>query len=472
MNKEKALRVLQFGEGNFLRAFVDWMIQKANDLLDLHISVVVVQPLAQGMAAQLKHQDCKYHVILEGIKDGQMIREIQRIDCVADAVNPYTDYDHYRHHFLHPELEVIISNTTEAGISRKAGDDIFTHPPASYPAKLVALLYDRFNHFEGDPDKGLSIICCELIENNGSVLKEIVLELASANDLSEEFLTWLHHSCSFCNSLVDRIVTGFPKDNIAAVQKELGTKDNLVVVGEYFHLWAIEGDEKTKSRLPLHEAGLNVLWLDDLKSFRDKKVRVLNGAHTALVPIGLLAGHETVKEAFSDKTVAHFIHQLISKEVLPNIKGDDMELQLFANEILERFHNPYIKHYLKDISLNSLSKWVTRIWPSLKDDYHRTGQLPQRLSVSLAALIILYASDHGLDFKANDTSQHFEDIQSIWSTPDSTDEKVVKILSKASIWGSEIAGFGELHHEVAKLTMKISELGIKEVITQLEVVNE
>lgn len=467
-NNKYAVKILQFGEGNFLRAFVDWMIQKTNAALNLNMGVVVVQPLATGMVEKLKEQNCKYHVILEGIKNGAAVREIQAVDCIVDAINPYSEYEQYKAYFLHPELEFVISNTTEAGISRLANVDVFAQPPVSYPAKMLALLHERFKHFKGDPNKGLSIICCELIENNATILKEIVLELAHENSLSPDFIWWINTSCSFCNSLVDRIVTGFPKDTIKSIQQELGSDDSMVVVGEYYHLWAIESDERTKAKLPFVDAGLNVLWLDELKTFRDKKVRVLNGAHTALVPVGLLFGYETVKQAFADKTIAHYIYQLIEKEVLPNIRGSKEELKKFADEILERFLNPYIKHYLKDISLNSISKWLTRNLPSLKDHFARTGTLPQRLTFSLAALLVLYSSENGVGFKANDTQSYIDVFQRIWSNTDLIDNKVKKILSVEEIWGSDLASFKELHEAVAANVTQILSVGIKEAIIQLE----
>lgn len=461
-------KVLQFGEGNFLRAFVDWMIQKGNDNLDLNMGVIIVQPLSSGLVSKLKAQDCKYNVVLEGVKNGQAIREIQAVDCIVDALNPYTEYAQYRDCFLHPDLELIISNTTEAGISRLDNVDITAQPPISYPAKIVALLHERFIHFSGDKDKGLSIICCELIENNASVLKEIVLELAAENDLSVAFVAWLEESCSFCNSLVDRIVTGFPKDTIKSIQAELKEEDNMVVIGEYYHLWAIEGDVRTQAKFPLQEAGLNVLWLDELKAFRDKKVRVLNGAHTALVPVGLLAGYETVKEAFADDDIAYFIHHLISDEVLPNISGDEQELKVFATEILERFLNPYIKHYLKDISLNSISKWVTRDWPSLKDTYARTAVLPQRLTFSLAALLCLYVNGKKVSFIPNDTTAHLEMILKVWHSDASLEDRVKEILCNKEVWGDEISNLQALPKAVSKHIHSIHELGLKVALKQLE----
>lgn len=465
IKKNLPIKFLQFGEGNFLRAFVDWMIQKANNELNLNMGGVIVQPLEYGMVDKLNEQDNTYHVILEGIKGGKAIRETQRIECVQDAVNPYAEYQKYKQYFLLPELEFIFSNTTEAGIAKVENEDIFAEPPASFPGKIVALLLERFEKYDGAVDKGLIFICCELIENNASRLHEIVIEIAKENKLGDEFLTWINSSCSFCNSLVDRIVSGFPKDKISEIQQELGFEDNMVVTAEYFHLWAIEGSQRVKEQLPLHKAGLNVLWLDDLKPFRDKKVRVLNGAHTALVPIGLLAGCQTVKEAFSNESIEKFIRNLIAQEVLPNIAGEKHELQAFANEILERFFNPFIKHYLKDISLNSISKWITRDYPSLIDFYNREGVLPQRLCFSLATLILLYCDGNKMGFTLNDTNSNVSVMIDIWNSDASLENQITQILAYEALWGNnlaEIKGLAEI------ISLNIRQIQLKGILTALK----
>lgn len=462
--RDLPIKVLQFGEGNFLRAFVDWMIQKANNELNLNMGVAIIQPLANGMVAKLKEQDCLYHVILEGIKDGKPVREIELIDCVMDAVNPYSEYKQYKQYFLNPELEFIISNTTEAGISRIENENIFAEPPVSFPGKIVGLLYERFKLYQGDPEKGLTFICCELIENNATILKEIVLELAVQNNLEANFTHWIESSCSFCNSLVDRIVTGFPKNTIAEIQKQLGYADNMVVTAEYYHLWAIEGNAAVQSKFSLDKAGLHVVWLDDLKAFRDKKVRVLNGSHTALVPIGLLIGHQTVKEAFMDEQIATFIREMIANEVLPSIEGNKAELTQFASEILERFFNPYINHFLKDISLNSISKWTTRNYPSLLDGFQQTGIVPQRLAFSLSALLVLYSPENNIDFKANDTQTHLDFISATWNSNLSLSDKVFQILSNKQIWGISLTEINGLSQIVTANIESITKNGISSAL--------
>ncbi len=461
-------KVLQFGEGNFLRAFVDWMIHKSNKQLGSDYGVVVVQPLANGMVDLLKKQDNLYHVMLEGIKDGKPVQETELVDCIIDSVNPYADYEAYKNYFLSPDLELVVSNTTEAGISRIDNEDIYAAPPKSFPGKICQLLLQRYEHFNGAADKGVTFFCCELIDKNATVLKEIVLELAEANKLEQGFIDWLNNNCAFCSTLVDRIVPGFPKDNIKQIQQDLGIEDNLVVVGEYFHVWAIEASKEIAEKYPFDKAGLNVVWLDDMTKFRDKKVRILNGSHTALVPVGLLSGYETVKEAFEDKDISAFINGMVETEVIPNIEGDKEALKEFAAEILERFFNPYIRHFLKDISLNSLSKWMTRDYPSMKDCFDKNGEVPAKLTFSLAALIALYKGEYNdLAFDIKDTAEHVEFIQNAWSSMESYTSLTETILSNSAIWGEDLTAIAGLKDKVAEYLEDIRENNIQSALKKV-----
>jgi len=442
------VKILQFGGGNFLRAFVDWMIHKANEAGMMNHGVVVVQSISQGRAELLKKQDCMYHVYLEGIKDKQAVKEITLVKSLIDVVNPYQDYETYQALALHPDLEIIISNTTEAGIRYEEGDDLTATPPSSFPAKLTALLYQRFLHFQGAADKGLLIICCELIENNGSTLREYVLKHADYQKLGDGFIDWIKRCCHFYNTLVDRIVPGFPHENIAAIQEELGFNDNLVVKGEYFHLWAIGGDSVIETRFPLHKTGLNVLFMNDIKAFRDKKVRILNGAHTAMTPIGLQLDCATVKDAFDTPIIEKFIRQLIETEVIPTINEDPQKLQQFAEKILERFYNPFIRHYLKDISLNSLSKWEARNFPTLKDSVEKLNQSAPLTRFSLAALLVLYSGKSEVAFTPNDTPEFVEFIRSSFD-PHNIRAWVSGIIRHPSIWTNELSAIADLEISVA-----------------------
>ncbi len=459
------MKIMQFGEGNFLRAFVDWMIHKANEQGVLNHGVVVVQPIDKGLADMLKAQDCQYHVYLEGIKDKKPVKEITKVTCIQDAINPYADYAKYEAYFLSPDLEIIISNTTEAGIRYEEGEDIFATPPASFPGKITALLYKRFQKFNGDKSKGLTLIACELIENNGSTLREYVEKHAKANNLGNDFLTWLHEACQFADTLVDRIVPGFPKENIEEIQAEIGEKDNLVVKGEYYHVWAI-APTAIQAKFPLDKAGLHVLFMDDIKPFRDKKVRVLNGSHTAMVPVGLQMGCKTVMEAFDNKIVEHFINTMVSEEVLPAIDGDPKELKTFAEGILERFYNPFIKHYLETISLNSLAKWETRDWPTVKDNHFKLGKTAKRCQFSFAALLVLYAGKSKIEFTPNDNAEQIAFIQNNFDVND-LEQSITKIVKESKIFLEDFSVVPDFIPNVTAHCKNILDMGMSEALTSL-----
>lgn len=427
------IKILQFGEGNFLRAFVDWQIDKANEAGVMNHGIAIVQPIDKGMAAMLEEQDCLYHVYLEGVKDKKPVKDIRLVKSVQCAINPYEDYAAYERIFLSPELEATVSNTTEAGIRYEEGDDLWALPPKSYPAKMTALLYKRFKHFAGDPTKGLCIICCELIENNGSTLREYVLRHAEYNKLGEEFISWVENHCHFCDTLVDRIVPGFPRENIAEIKEEIGFDDNLVVKAKFYHLWAIGGPgyEEVQRRLPLDRAGLHVIFMPTIKQFRDKKVRILNGSHTGMVPIGLQMGCQTVMDAFNTPDLEKFINTMVAEEVIPMIEENQAELQEFAAGILERFYNPYIRHMLKTISLNSLSKWETRNFPTVLDNWTKSGKVAEKEMFTFAALLTLYSGR--VDFTPDDTPEHVEFIRKVWNNDD-IDSTVRAIVENRNIW--------------------------------------
>ncbi|GAB6011212.1 tagaturonate reductase [Viscerimonas tarda] len=464
--KELPKKILQFGEGNFLRAFVDWMIDKANNTGVMNHGVVAVQPIAQGLAELLRKQDCMYHVYLEGIKDKKPVKEVALVKSIVDALNPYDQYAEYEKLFLSGELEMIISNTTEAGIRYEEGDDLNALPPKSYPAKMTALLYKRFKKFNGDPNKGLLVICCELIEDNGSTLREYVLKHAEANKLGADFINWVKTSIHFYDTLVDRIVPGFPRENIDEIKAELGFNDNLVVKGEYFHVWAIGGDPIIKEKFPLDKAGLNVLFMESIKDFRAKKVRILNGAHTAMDPIALQLGCQTVMDAFNIPEVEKYINEMVANEVLPVINEDPEELKIFAAKIVERFYNPYLKHYLKDISLNSISKWEARDYPTVYDNYKKLGKNANLAIFSFAALLVLYSGKSEVEFTPNDTPEFLQFIQ---STFDAKDIKawVSGIVNNRQIWKENFAEVPFFIDEVTKDVEAILGKGIKEALKEI-----
>lgn len=462
------VKILQFGEGNFLRAFVDWMINKANEAGKMNHGVAIVQPIAGGEFVRdlFSKQDNLYHVYLEGIKDKLPVKEVSLVKCITGVNNPYADYKTYESLFLGEELEMIVSNTTEAGIRYEEGDDINAEPPTSFPAKMTALLYKRFQKFNGDASKGLSIICCELIEDNGSTLRQYVLKHAAVNNLGSDFEKWVSTHCHFYDTLVDRIVPGFPKETINEIKEEIDFDDNLVVKGEYFHVWAIGGDSSIKQKLPLDQAGLNVLFMDDIRDFRAKKVRILNGSHTAMVPIALQLGCETVMDAFNTPEVEKFINKMVAEEVLPVIDEDPEELKKFAGKILERFYNPYLKHYLKDISLNSLSKWETRNFPTVKDNYSKLNKNAQLATFSFAALLVLYSGKAEVPFTPNDTPEFVEFIKSSF---DANNVKgwVGAVVNNKKIWKEDFAVSPFFVEEVAASANAILNNGMKAALATL-----
>lgn len=425
----RPVRVLQFGEGNFLRAFVDWMLQTANEKGVLDTSVAVVSPrFSENMSIKaLQQQQGLYHVILEGISNGEPVSCVKMIDVIECAFSPAVDPDRYRSVIESPDLRFVISNTTEAGIRYEPDSNCSLTSP-TFPAKIAALLRHRFNHFAGDKNRGLIFICCELIENNGSTLRDYVLRHAAENNFGSDFISWVDEACLFADTLVDRIVPGFPTDDHDALVQRIGFDDRLMVKGELYHIWAIGGRgwQQIQAELPLDKAGLNVLFMPSVKEFRDKKVRILNGSHTAMAAVALQLGCSTVKEAFDTPLLNNFISSMVANEVIPTIDENPDELKQFADGILERFYNPYIKHYLKSIALNSLSKWEARNFPVVADYSRMNGELPSHQVMSFAALMSLYAPGSG--FTPDDNEAHLAVIKQAWAEGGTTECVLRRIL--------------------------------------------
>lgn len=458
LKEEYPVKVLQFGEGNFLRAFVDWIIDILNEKTSFNGNVHVVQPIEHGMIDLLNQQEGLYHVLLNGILEGRQIEETRLITCISGATNPYKDYKAFLALAENPELEFIISNTTEAGIAFNKADTDINTLPGSFPGKLTALLYHRFTFFNGAPEKGLNIIPCELIEKNGDKLKEIILEYIKVFNLPDEFREWIIANNIFFNTLVDRIVPGFPKDNIKEIQKQLDFEDNLVVKAEPFHLWVIEGPESVRTKFPVDKAGLQVKFVKDLTPYRTRKVRILNGAHTALVPVAYLEGLRTVREGVDHKTTGTFIRNVIFEEIIPTLDLPSEELEQFANDVLERFQNPFIHHELLSIALNSISKYKVRALPSVLEFYKRKNQLPDKLLQALAALIVFYKGSWNQEkIPLNDSPEILAFFDKVWQKED-VSEIVKTVLSNKELWGRDLANIKNLanivQHHILQLLEK------------------
>ena len=417
----------------------------------------------------LNEQDCLYTLYLQGIQNGKATKTHTVIDCIDRAVDPYKDYNKYLELAEIPSVRFIISNTTEAGIVFENDDKLEGGCQKGYPSKLTALLYHRFKTFNGALDKGLNIIPCELIDRNGEKLKEIVLKYAEIWNLGDEFITWINTANTFFCSLVDRIVPGYPRDTIEEVRAELGYDDNLVDVGEVFHLWVIEGPQCLKEELPIEKAGLNVKVVDDMTPYRTRKVRILNGPHTAMVPVAYLYGLETVGETVDHEIMGQYVRELIFDEIVPTLDLPHDELVQFGNDIIERFQNPYVKHYLMSIALNSMSKYKTRDLPSLTEYLKRKGELPRKLVFSLAALIEFYKGKRGNeDIKLADDEHILELYKNLWSECDGSESGlktlVTKVLAYDRNWGMDLNEIEGLTQAVTDNLILIEKAGMKEAV--------
>lgn len=471
-------RVLQFGEGNFLRAFADWMIDKANRDGLYHGSIVLCQPIAQGMGSIINGQNGLYTLAMRGIENGQAVEKVEQITSVSRCINPYEDYEALMELARSPELQVVVSNTTEAGISYHEGDKPTDTPPASFPAKVCAFLYARFCHFGGAADKGLLFLPVELIDNNGAKLKALVKQYAGEWGLGDDFINWAMEHNHFCSTLVDRIVTGYPQDQVEYFEEKLGYHDNALVTSEVFNLWVIEGKKEWADILPIHKTDAHVIWTDDVTPYKKRKVRILNGAHTSSVLAAFLAGHDIVLEMMEDPTFAAFLDKLLQEEVIPTLDLPQNELEEFAAAVKDRFRNPYIKHRLLDISLNSCSKWCARVMPSLLGYVETKKQLPKRLSFSLAAFIKFYQGTmvdgvytgrraKGDVYPIRDDADVVNFFLKIWAEGDAH-QVAEAVLSKTNFWdGHDLTTVPGLTEAVAAHLADMQRRSMGELVAEL-----
>lgn len=385
------IKFIQFGEGNFLRAFIDWQIDLLNERCGLNAGVVVVRPVGNSDKPSLDTQGGVYTTVIRGLNEaGEAIKQFRKITCVQREINCNTMFAEYLQLAHNPDVRFIVSNTTEAGIAINDRDSYHDQPPTSFPAKLTRLLHERFCHFSGAQDKGVVLLPCELIDHNGQVLAAAVRHFASLWQLGDDFSRWLNEACFFCSTLVDRIVPGYPHEEITALEAELGYHDQFLVAAEYFHLFVIEGPAWLAEELKLAGAGLNIKLVDDITPYKQRKVGVLNGGHTAMVPVALLATLEAVGEAVDDPVVGRFLQETLDQEIIPSLPLERTELDAFAADVLRRFRNPYIHHRLESIALNSWSKFAARVMPQLLT-YQRTNNcIPPRLAIAFAATVLLY----------------------------------------------------------------------------------
>ncbi|AUQ24081.1 tagaturonate reductase [Dickeya zeae] len=463
-------RVIQFGEGNFLRAFIDWQLDLLNEHTDLDAGIVVVRPIDTDFPPALDTQDGLYTTIIRGLNEqGDAVREPRLIRSVNREINVYRQFDEYLALAHDANIRFVFSNTTEAGISYHADDKLTDTPPASFPAKLTRLLFERFNHFNGAADKGWVLLPCELIDYNGEKLKELVLRYAAQWALPAAFTTWLNEHNTFCSTLVDRIVTGYPRNEVDALQQELGYQDTFLDTAEYFYLFVIQGPQWLAEELRLNQLKLNVRIVDDIKPYKERKVAILNGAHTALVPVAFLAGLDTVGESMNDAQIGKFVETTIAEEIVPVLDLPHDELMSFAEAVLSRFRNPFIQHQLLSIALNGMTKFRTRILPQLLMYRERHNALPKRLTFALAALIAFYRGERNDDrYPLQDDAHWLERYEVLWSGvragTTSLAQVVNVVLSDAEHWEQDLTLVPGLAALVTEQLQAIVERGMRDAL--------
>lgn len=470
------VKVLQYGEGNFLRAFADYMFDVANEKGLFDGSIVIVKPIEFGSLERFEKQNCEYTVVLRGKQDGNTVNSSRVVTSVKEAVGCYEDYDRYMSYAKCETLEFIVSNTTEAGIVLDKNDSM-QGIPKTYPGKLTAFLYERFKAFDGRKDKGLIILPVELIEDNGKKLKSCVLELCRAWSLGQDFENWINDACVFCSTLVDRIVTGYPKAEAEEICKNLGYTDELLDVAEPFGLWVIESETDISDKLPLAKAGEPVVFTDNQRPYRERKVRILNGAHTSTVLLGWLCGLSTVGECMQDATVRKFMQTALDNEIIPFVKLPKADVRAFADAVIERFENPFIRHSVLDISLNSVSKWKARVLPSFKDYYEHNKICAPLLSMSFAGLLEFYKSSNlengvintcrkdGTAYTVRDGADVLEFFALNADKP--IKEYVNAVMKNVDFWGEDLTSFEGFENAVADALESMNAMGVRATLENL-----
>lgn len=439
-------RVLQFGEGNFLRGFVDWMFDRLNKEHGGDFGVVLVQPLPMGLIDMINEQDGRYSLYLRGLQDGERVEETRIVDCVTRGINPFRDTDEFFACALNPDMRYIVSNTTEAGIEYKPNQNENDFEGLTFPGRLTLFMKKRFDAGLG----GFVLLPCELIDKNGDCLKECVLKYADDFGYGAEFKKWVEDENEFTNTLVDRIVTGYPRDTAKEMEENFGYLDNVIDTAEIFHLWVIEGDKKYAEELPFTKIGLNVIWTDDVTPYKKRKVRILNGAHTMSVLAARLAGLETVGEMMNDEDFLKYINKGLFEEIIPTLDLPKDELESFADAVIERFKNPFIKHYLLSIALNSVSKFKVRVLPSLLEYKNTYNKLPQVLTFALAALIVFYRGE-----ESNDDAEIMEFMKTA---------QVSDILKREDYWGTDLSF---MENEISAYVKSIETNGMRTAVKEI-----
>ena len=479
--KDAPERVLQFGEGNFLRAFVDYFIDMMNEKAGFNSKVVLVQPIANKeggfkLNEVINSQDGLYDLYLRGFQDGKKVNDKRVISCVSRCLNVYSDYQAVMDCASNPDLRFIVCNTTEAGIAYDESCKYEDCPASTYPAKLTKFMHERFLKFGNQKGKGFIILACELIDDNGKKLEEYVLKYAQDWNLGEEFINWIKQENIFCSTLVDRIVTGYPRNEAEQINNENGYIDNIIDTGEVFGFWVIEGPQSIKDEFPCEKAGLPILICDDHKPYKQRKVRILNGAHTSFVLGAYEAGQHIVRDCMHDEVISSFMNKTLFDEVIPTLTLSKEDCEQFAASVIDRFKNPFIDHQLLSISLNSTSKWKARVMPSLLGYVKKYNKLPECITASFAFYIKFYQgqelTEKGLVAHREDKEEYIiSDDRAILEfylahKDDSVEEIVKAVASNIDFWGQDLTLIKGFEQAVVKYLNDINSKGAYAVMKE------
>lgn len=468
--KDAPEKVLQFGEGNFLRAFVDYFIDVLNERTGFSGKVVLSQPIANGLSHLINKQEGLYTLYLRGTENGKKISRKRIISSVSRCINPYDDYQALLDCAHNPDLRFIVSNTTEAGIVFDPASTYSQTPPDSFPAKLTRFLHERYLN----KGKGFIILSCELIDDNGKELQRCVDQYIDLWGLDQDFKMWVKNENQYCSTLVDRIVTGYPRNEAETLNLENGYIDQILNTGESFGFWVIEGNQSILEEMPFNQTDLPVLVTDNHKPYKQQKVRILNGAHTTMVLAAYLAGHNLVRDCMKDDVIREYMNHTIYDEIIPSITSlPENQLKEFASSVEDRFANPYIDHQLLSIALNSTSKWRARVLPSLLEYLNINGNLPKSIVFSYAAYIAFYQGGEwsGNRFFAKRGPDEYEICDDKWILDffsehknDTMDVHVKAICGNTRMWGMDLNALPGFPDKVTDALRKIETMGIREAM--------
>lgn len=475
--KDAPERVLQFGEGNFLRAFIDYYVDVLNEEADFNGKVVIIQPRkphsSSGVKDSINEQEGLYTLYSRGFEHNEKVNDKRVISSVSRCLNSHSDYESFMACADNPDLRFITSNTTEAGIVYDPQCNFTDTPATSFPGKLTQFLYRRFEIFGSEKGKGFVILPCELIDDNGNALKECVLKYADQWNLGEEFTKWIEEENLFCSTLVDRIVTGYPQNEAEALNAENGYEDAILNTAEVFSSWVIEGPQSLKEELPFDKTELPILITDDHKPYKQRKVRILNGAHTSMVLGAYLAGQDIVRDCMDDEVILNFMNKTIYDEIIPTLSLCEEDCKGFAAAVTERFKNPFIDHSLLAISLNSTSKWKARVLPSLKGYVEQFASLPACITASFAFYLKFYKGlrlEHNGLTASRGMNEYMvgdeHDILEFYAAhkDDSLADYVHAACSNTGFWDEDLTLIPGFEAQVLAYLKAIGEKGVYEVM--------